>query len=96
MGPVLITKSALDPRSGKKGARIRLELTAISKDVFDAAFAIDQGKIAKPDEQAVALADEEPAEEPATDSDGQAEHRGLHHSCGGRAGGRDPGDQAHT
>jgi N-acetylmuramoyl-L-alanine amidase len=73
MGPVLITKSALDPRSGKKGARIRLELTAISKDVFDAAFAIDQGKIAKPDEQAVALADEEPAEEPATDSDGQAE-----------------------
>ncbi|MBL8790976.1 MAG: N-acetylmuramoyl-L-alanine amidase [Rhizobiales bacterium] len=54
LGPVLITRSALDSRSGKKGARVRLQLTSISKDIFDAAFAIDNGKIARPPEQVAA------------------------------------------
>jgi len=61
LGPVLITKSALDPKAGKKGARIRLELTAISKDVFDAAFAIDQEKLAGTDESQSASAEDTPA-----------------------------------
>ena len=41
-GPVLITRSVLVPKAGKKPARITIELTSISKDVFDAAFAIDR------------------------------------------------------
>ncbi len=61
MGPVLITKSALDPKTGKTGARIRLQLTSISKDVFDAAFAIDQEKLSKPEKEQVATAEETPA-----------------------------------
>ncbi len=43
-GPVLITRSVLVPKSGKKPARITIELTSISKDVFDAAFAIDRSR----------------------------------------------------
>lgn len=48
-GPVLITRSVLVPKSGKKPARITIELTLISKDVFDAAFAIDRSAPEKPD-----------------------------------------------
>ena len=96
MGPVLITKSALDPKSGKKGARIRLELTSISKDVFDAAFAIDQGKIAKPDEQAVALCRRRTGGRTAQRTVTVGRKCGLHHAGGGSAGGRDARHQAHT
>lgn len=65
-GPVLITRSTLEPKSGKKPARINIELLSISEDVFDAAFAIDK---AKPKEiqqaGAEALAATAPDETPA-------------------------------
>ncbi len=45
-GPVLITKSTLQPKTGKKPARIDIELLAITEEVFDAAFAIERDKSA--------------------------------------------------
>lgn len=55
-GPVLITKSTLTPRSGKKPARINIQLLSIPEDVFDAAFAIDRAKPKAAPVEAVATA----------------------------------------
>ena len=63
-GPVLITKSILVPSAGKKPARITIELTAISEEVFNAAFEIDQ---AKPPEAEVAATDPSVQEQPVAE-----------------------------
>lgn len=72
-GPVLITKSTLEPKSGKKQARIRIELTSIPEDVFDAAFAIDRAKPAasKPESvvaEATSPAEDAPASQPTAEN----------------------------
>lgn len=69
-GPVLITKSTLQPKTGKKPARIDIELLAITEDVFDAAFAIERDKSAgEPASVAAGQAEDTPsaaaAEEPS-------------------------------
>jgi N-acetylmuramoyl-L-alanine amidase len=68
-GPVLITKSTLSPRAGKKPARINIQLLSITEDVFDAAFALDRAKPKSAPDTTVASA---PSEEAVSSEDGAA------------------------
>ncbi len=68
-GPVLITKSTLLPAKGKKPARISIQLMSIPKDVFAAAYAIDNAQPEVPPSLAEAESEENEtvaAAEPAT------------------------------
>jgi N-acetylmuramoyl-L-alanine amidase len=67
-GPVLITKSELQPAEGKKPAKIIVELMSIPEDVFKAAFAQDNATpVAKADPAAIEPGDIVGSTTPAAD-----------------------------